>query len=193
MTRFWGIGTADLFNAVAFIAVEINLVVFAIDAGISNRTAAFAFSSIHAATVVGVVAMGLVADRFNRRVLISLSYGLPAVAILFLFGLHSAGPLFCSAVILGLCGAGHVVLWPLVVSDCFGRRAYATVMGFLSVFYTIGAAIGPPLAGYIYDAFGSYHRVYVLGVGAFIVSGISMAFAAVSGPERSRAKTADQE
>jgi len=193
MPRFWGIGIADLFNSMAYVAVTINLVVFAIDAGIESRMAALGYSSINATTMVAVLAVGAAADRFNRRALISLSYGLPAVGLVFLFGLNSAGPLVCSAVILGLCGAGHVVLWPLVVSDCFGTRAYATVMGFLSVFYTVGAAIGPPLAGYIYDAFGSYHRVYVLGVGAFIVSGISMAFAAVSGPERSRAKTADQE
>ena len=191
MPRFWGIGAADLFIAVAFIAVEINMVVFAIDAGIKSGVAAFAYSSIHAATVVGVVAMGVAADRFNRRMLISLSYGLPAVGVLFLFGLNSAGPLFTFAVILGLCGAGHVVLWPLVVSDCFGARAYATVMGFLSIFYTMGAAIGPPLAGYIYDTIGSYHLVFVLSVGAFILSGISMAFAAVSSSELNRVKTAE--
>jgi MFS family permease len=183
MPRFWGIGIADLLVAVAFIGVTINMVVFAIDAGIESKVAAFAYSSIHGATVLGVIAVGAAADRFNKGMMISVSYALPAVGVLFLFGLKAAGPLFWCAVILGLCGAGHVVLWPLVVSDCFGPRAYATIMGFLSIFYTMGAAIGPPVAGYIYDALGSYHWLFVLSVGVFIASGISMALAAVSRPE----------
>jgi MFS family permease len=104
-----------------------------------------------------------------------LSYTLPAVLVLILFRLDSVVSLFVFAILLGIMGAGKATLWPLIVNDCFGERSYATVMGFLMMFYTLGAAIGPPLAGYVFDTTGSYYRVFLFSIGAFLLSGVAMA------------------
>ena len=158
-----------------FVGIMTNMVVFSIDAGISAGAAAFGFSLVMGAGTIGMLAAGPAADRFNRRVLITLRYTLPAVLVLILFRLDSAAPLFLFAILLGIMGAGKATLWPLIVNDCFGERSYATTMGFLMMFYTLGSAIGPPLAGYIFDTTGSYDRVFLFSIGAFLLSGISMA------------------
>ena len=97
---------------------------------------------------------------------------------LFLFGLESAGPLFCFAILSGFCAGARSTLWPLVVSDCFGSRAYSSILGFLVIFYNLGAVVGPPAAGQISDATGSFYGVFVLSIAAHLISSILIALGA---------------
>ena len=188
MGRFWFLGLADVANAIPVVALGLYMVDFSIGAGIADNVAAFAYSSISAAAIAGMIAAGFAADRFNRRIMISVCYGLPAVSILLLFGLKSAGPLFCYALFSGFCGGGRSALWPLVVNDCFGSRAYGTVVGFLVIFYNIGAVVGPPAAGFIRDSTESFNLVFVMGIAAYIVAGIAMAFGAKTVSHRKSAQ-----
>ncbi len=178
--NFWGLGLADVANAIPVVAIGVFLVVLSIEAGIDEKTATYAYGSISLFGIIGVLAAGAAADRLNRKVMLSISYGLPAVAVLFLFGLKSAGPLFLFAIIAGLAGGFRAALWPLVISDCFGRRAHATIMGFLMIFYQAGTIVGPLMAGHIKDSTNSYHGVFVISVAAYAISGVLMALGALT-------------
>lgn len=176
MSNFWGMAVADLMNATAFVSLSTHLVALSIDAGIESKVAAFAYSSINGVALLGMVVIGMAADRFNKPVMLSLSYGLPMVATMFLFDLEAPGPLFCFTILFGLCSSGKAILWPLVLNDIFGARAYSTVMGILIVFYTAGSAIGAPLMAWIADTTGSYRNVFIICITCFTISGLSMAF-----------------
>jgi MFS family permease len=180
MLSFWGIGIADLLSGIGIVGIQVHMVAFSIDAGIEPSAAALAFSLIPGVSVLAMIGVGAAADRFNKRVMITLSYGLPSATIFLLFGLESTVPLFCFAVLFGMLSAGRAALWPLVVGDCFGRRAYATVMGFLFIFYTVGTTAGPPIAGYIYDTTKSYYWAFMLMIAAFVVAGVSMGIGTMS-------------
>jgi len=176
--QFWFLGLGDVAQAIPVMALGLYMVDFSIEAGIGAGVAALAYSSISAAAMVGTIIAGPLADRLNRRVLISLSYGLPALAVFALFGLKSAAPLFVFTLLAGFCMGGRNALWPLVVYDCFGSRFYSSVLGFLVIFYGIGNVIGPPLAGAISDATGGFRWVFVLSIACFTVSGIFVAVGA---------------
>jgi len=175
MPRLWILGFAELANSVPIVALSFYMVRFSIQGGIANEVAALAYSSISAMAILGMIAVGLLVNSFNRRILISACYGLPALSVLFLFGLESTGPLFCFTIIAGLCTGCKATLWPLVVSDCFGSRAYSSILGYLLVFYNLGIVVGPPLAGWISDTTGSFDGVFVLGVAAFFGSSLLIA------------------
>lgn len=178
LPRFWLLGFADIANAIPVVSLSVYLVRLSIQRGIADDVAAFAYSSISAAAMVGMIAAGLAANRFSKRIMISLGYGLPAVSVLFLFGLESAGPLFCFAMLSGFCAGSRSTLWPLVVSDCFGSRAYSSILGFLVIFYNLGAVVGPPVAGRISDATGSFYWVFVLSIAAYLISSLLVAWGA---------------
>ncbi len=179
MFRFWALGLADMANGFAIIGVGVHLVPFSIESGITGRVAAFAYSLINFMVLLGAVTVGPAADKFNKRALLILGYGLPAAGILPLFHLDGrAGPLFAFVVLAGLSAAGKLTILPLVINDIFGKRAYATVLGFLTLFYSAGIAIAPPLTGYIFDSTKSYYWVFVITFAAFIVSAILVAFGA---------------
>lgn len=178
--NFWNIGIADFCNAFGVIGLGVHLVAYAVEAGVGASTAALAYSAINAATLGGIVVVGAAADRLNHRWMITLSYVAPAVGVLFLFNLQTAFPLFLFAAVAGLSAAGRVTLWPLVVSDTFGRKAYATVMGFLVIFYAVGMAIAPPITGLLYDITGGYTWILIVSIAAFGISGIQIAAGAAN-------------
>ena len=175
---FWGIGLADLLNGAALVGITVSMVKFSIDAGIDESVSAFGFSLIQLVMVLGMIVVGATADRLNKRIIISICYGLPALGVLLLFNIKSAAPVFGFSIILGACGAGKAILWPLVVNDRFGKRSFATVMGYLMVFYTMGTMVGPLLVGQIFDKTNSYDLFFMIGVVGFALSGILMAVGA---------------
>jgi MFS family permease len=183
MPRFWLLGFADVANAIPVVSLSIYLVRFSIQRGIPDDLAAFAYSSMSAAAMVGMLAAGLAAGRWSKRIMITLGYGLPAVSVLFLFGLESVGPLFCFALLAGFCAGSRSTLWPLVVGDCFGSRAYSSILGFLVIFYNAGAVVGPPAAGRISDATGSFYWVFVASIAAFLISALLVALGAKPRPQ----------
>jgi MFS family permease len=192
MSRFWLLGFADVANAIPVVSLSIYLVRFSIQRGIPDDLAAFAYSSMSAAAMVGMLAAGLAAGRWSKRIMITLGYGLPAASVLFLFGLDSAGPLFCFTLLAGFCAGSRSTLWPLVVGDCFGNRAYSSILGFLVLFYNAGAVVGPPVAGRISDATGSFYWVFVLSIAAFLISSLLVALGAKPSPPGSRLRVGEE-
>jgi MFS family permease len=177
-SRFWLLGFADVAQAIAVVPLSVYLVRLSIQRGIADDVAALAYSFIYAAALVGMLAAGVLANRFSKRIMISLGYGLPAISVLFLFGLESAGPLFCFTLFSGFCAGCRSTLWPLVIGDCFGSRAFSSILGFLMIFYNFGAVIGPPAVGRISDVTGSFYWALVLTIGAYLISSLLVAMGA---------------
>jgi sugar phosphate permease len=177
-SRFWLLGFADVGNAIAVVPLSVYLVRLSIQRGISDDVAALAYSFIYAASLAGMLTAGLLANRFSKRTMISLGYGLPAASVFFLFGLESAVPLFCFTLFSGFCAGCRSTLWPLVIGDCFGSRAYSSILGFLMIFYNFGAVIGPPAVGRISDVTGSFYWALVLTIGAYLTSCLLVAMGA---------------
>ena len=74
--------------------------------------------------------------------------------------------------------AGVETTFPLgwaVVGDLFGRKHYAKIRGYMTLFYTWGGVIGPVLAGAIFDRWGTYEPLLWSLVGVFIVAGLFFA------------------
>jgi MFS family permease len=181
--RFWLLGFADVANAIPVVSLNVYLVRLSIQRGIADDVAAFAYSSISAAAMVGMLAAGLAANQFSKRIMITLGYGLPALSVLFLFGLESVAPLFCFALFSGFCAGCRSTLWPLVVADCFGSRAYSSILGFLIIFYNLGAVVGPPVAGWISDNTGSFYWVFVLCIVTYLISSLLVGLGAKPRPQ----------
>jgi MFS family permease len=177
-SRFWLLGFADVTQAIAVVPLSVYLVRLSIQRGIADDVAALAYSLIYAAALLGMLTAGALADRFSKRIMISLGYGLPAISVLLLFGLESAVPLFCFTLFSGFCAGCRSTLWPLVIGDCFGSRAYSSILGFLMIFYNFGAVIGPPAVGRISDVTGSFYWALVLTIGAYLVSCLLVALGA---------------
>jgi len=139
-------------------------------------------SSIKAATILGLVGgisvpsrifMGRLSDTIGRKragVICALGMG---GAMLLLVGGSDLWVFYVFAVTFGLFYGGIDPPVIALIGDVFGTRYIGVIIGVLVIGWSTGAAIGPALAGYIFDVNGSY-------LFAFVAAAVVMLMAAVS-------------
>ncbi|MCI0893959.1 MAG: MFS transporter [Chloroflexi bacterium] len=137
--------------------ISIHFVPFAIDQGISPILAATIFSFMMALNMVGSLSAGFVSDRFggskNWLALVYLCRGAAYVLLLLVPG---AMGLWVFAAVAGLSWVATNPLTTTLTADVYGLRALGTIGGISFFFHAMGAVISVPMAGFIYDATGSY-------------------------------------
>jgi MFS family permease len=74
------------------------------------------------------------------------------------------------AVIFGFAYGADVPLVPLMVEKYFGTKSMATLMGLVMFVGNTGGALGPWLAGKIFDVTQTYHWVFIIGAVASALS-----------------------
>jgi MFS family permease len=100
--------------------------------------------------------------------------------MLILIRANTVSQIWLFAVIYGL-GLGALgTLLPIVTRDIFGAADFSPFFSFTVVLFAVGNAIGPPLAGFMFDATGSYQIVFVIVAILFAAAiiGIYLAFGA---------------
>jgi MFS family permease len=160
---FW-ILTAAFFCTWLFVFLPlVHLVIFALDIGLSREASWAAMSFLGAASALGRLIMGAVSDRIGRKTTLGLSIGLQAFSWFWILGTDSSWMLICFSGIFGLSYGGVSAIFPSIIGDYFGRLKAASLIGAIFTLAGIAAAVGPVVAGYLYDLNHSYHLAFILG------------------------------
>jgi MFS family permease len=120
------------------------------------------------------------ADRLVSRYVAILFFLLAIVGLAILIPAHAVSQIWLAVIIYGL-GVGAVgTLLPIVTRDIFGAANFSALFGFSVVLFAVGNAIGAPLAGFMFDATGSYHSVFIIVIATYTAAilGIYFAFGA---------------
>jgi OFA family oxalate/formate antiporter-like MFS transporter len=100
---------------------------------------------------------------------------LHAPAILLLFRVDVPGALPAFVPIFGVALGGSAVMYPLIVGECFGLKAYGQILGVVMLAAALGMATGPVLTGHIFDVSGSYEAAFALHVAAILAASFLIA------------------
>jgi len=180
---FWRLGAAFCLGLMAGGAVHAHQVAFFQDAGYSLEFASTITGISLGMSMAGRFLAGWVSEHIRHpHAILAGCLCMQAIGIGVLLFLESLGfwalTLFVS--FFGLGYGGMIVLWPLIVGHDFGRQAFGAIAGVLGTLgLSIGGALGPVIAGVLYDNTGSYDWAFLSCVGAFLVG----AGAAVVAPE----------
>lgn len=141
----------------------IHAAAFAEDLGVSPVRAATVISAMGLGGIVGRLLAGSISDRFGRYPTLLAMFILETIAFgMFAFatGLELLWP---GAVLFGFSYGGGVALFPPLCGDIWGRTHAGAIVG--AVFARAGstAAVGPWLAGWLYDASGNYESSFLFG------------------------------
>ena len=168
---FWLLAVGFMLPMFAGRALVVHLVPIMTDAEITPRIAAAAFGVVLGLSPVGKLGFGLAADRFNKRHIFALCYGIGALAILCLVALESVGPIALAGFILifGCSYGGGITLAPLLIGECFGTASLGEIFGVLGLTAMVGGALGPIFAGWTYDTMASYQVAFNVFVAAQVV------------------------
>ncbi len=93
-----------------------------------------------------------------------------ALAAFILTGSKVAAIAVIFGLVFGFANAIMTIPAPLLTAELFGQKNYGVIYGVMSIFYTLGSAIGMPLSGTIFDKTGSYLPAFYLYVGLALVT-----------------------
>lgn len=163
------IGAIWFFYSLCLFMVIAHLVRYAIDLGVEPLQAASVMSIMGITSIPARISAGILADRFGRRWVAIVCAAVMAASMLWLTLSSGAFMLYVFGAVFGAAYSGLGPSTNAIVGDTFGVRHLGSIMGALEVAWVSGAAVGPALAGYVFDSTGSYNAAFNLAVGASLV------------------------
>ena len=154
--RQWALNVSWLLLGGLAMMISVHAVPFARDQGVSLAGASLALTAYGVGSVVGRIISGMASDRLGTRATMGTAYVLETLALLALLWIPSRAALLGSLVVFGAGFAASDTMVAKVIPEVFGLRAIGAIMGVLTLGWRCGAALGPALAGFLYDLTGSY-------------------------------------
>ncbi len=157
--QFWMLFGIFVCLGFSYFSIVVHIVPHITDLGISAAKGATILAALGGAGIVGNV-VGGAADRIgNKQACI---IGL-ILASAMLFWLVSITEVWMFYLFVGGFGIGYAICMtsesPLV-AWLFGVSSHGLLLGIIAFGFTIGAALGPLLTGYIFDVTGSYQAAF---------------------------------
>jgi MFS family permease len=159
---FWMLVVANFCFGFAAAGAVVHMVAYLEGVGYKAAGAALAMSVFFGFAALGKVGMGYIADRISARLALAVDFAARAFAFLMIFGAAHVPLLSVCIVVLGTAAGAPLVLLPLLVAESLGRRRYGVLGALTGLAGTLGATIGPIVAGRIFDTTGSYVSAFDL-------------------------------
>jgi MFS family permease len=122
------------------------------------------------------VIWGAISDRFGRKHTLVAVYLLHTLA----FGLFAVVPtpigFTVSTVIFGLSAWSIPAIIAATCADILGSRLAPAGLGFVTLFFGIGQAVAPSIAGGIADATQSFSPAFILAAGVAFLGAVGSVF-----------------
>ena len=176
-TAFWLIGFSFITFGFSEVGILQNHVPYLEDVGFSAALAASVHGIVGLWSTIGKFGFGWLCDRILPKYVCAIGLGLQLVATILLMSVQPAAPralLWLYAFMMGFGVGGWLPTMSMLVSTNFGLVAYGAIFGMISLTQSLGAGTGPLVAGYLYDAFGSYQQVFIIIIASFAVSMLSI-------------------
>jgi MFS family permease len=157
---FWMICAVQFSHFTTLTTIPLHIVVHGMDLGMTSALAASLLSVMGAASIAGRLTVGGFADRIGgRRAMILCFVPLILSLLSFLF-IAKPWQLFGAVALYGLAHGGLFTVVSPTVAEYFGLKSHGAIFGVVVFFGTIGGAMGPVLAGAIFDLTNSYFLAF---------------------------------
>ena len=168
--RFWMLYAMFLCFGLSVQAITVHIVPHATDLEISAASAANILAIIGGVSIVGRIMIGSASDRIGNKLAVTTCFILMSVALLWLLVTKELWMFYLFAVVFGFAYGGWAALISLMVAELFGLSSLGVILGAVTFGLTIGEAIGPTLAGRIFDITSSYQLAFLICVGLSIIA-----------------------
>jgi MFS family permease len=159
--QFWMLVPAWMFYGIIYNVISVHCVSYATDIGMTAVAAAGIMTIMGLVGIPGRIGIGYFGDRINIKSTFIVSYALLTVGFLGLVFSKTVFSLQAFALVFGVFSGLGIMLAPFL-AELFGLQALGAITGAITCANSIGSAIGPTLAGGIFDASRSYNLAFVL-------------------------------
>ncbi len=159
--QFWLLSAVFLVLGLCLQTVIVHIVPHATDVGIAEITAATILSVIGAVSIFGKVGVGLAVDRFGSKPVTIAAASLMLLSMIIIQCSDRIEVLYAFAAIFAVAYAGFVAMQSPYVAELFGLKDHGAIFGFI-MFILGAAALGPFIAGKIFDSVSSYRPAFLM-------------------------------
>jgi len=168
--QFWEICAIYLITVFCALTSLTHITLHAIDIGISATNAAALLSNIGGASIVGRLVMGNVSDRIGPKRAMAICFFILVAVLSWLLLSQELWMLYLFSTVYGFTHGGFATLISPMVAELFGTRSLGTIFSTVALSGTIGGAIGPFLAGLLFDTQGSYRLAFLICTALSIIA-----------------------
>jgi len=167
--QFWMYFATVFCFGFSFVTIAVHIVPHTTDLGISANNAASILATIGGFAIAGRLLLGSAADRIGNRQALIIGFILMSAALFWLVSAREAWAFYLFAAVFGFAQGGMGPSQSPLVATLFGLRSHGLILGVTDLGFLTGSAIGPLLAGYIFDVTDSYQLAF------FICAAVSIA------------------
>lgn len=153
----------------------VHTVPYATDIGLPAATAAAVLSTIGGVSMLGRFVMGSALDKIGGKNALMVCFILLLTSLIWLQTARTGWMLFVFAAVYGFAHGGFFTVMSPLVAELFGIGSHGLIFGMVLAAGTIGATIGPLLAGRIFDMTGSYQLMFLILSGMALI-GLAIVF-----------------
>ena len=171
---FWLLLAAFFFGNVCSQMLHVHQVAYLVDHGLAAIVAASVVSVVGLASIVAKTGGGWLSDRVERELVYVAGIAIMAASAFALLALGAAPTRWGAygyAVLLGVGYSVTAALTPAMVSDRFSGPHFGAIVGIGLMGAAVGSALGPWIAGTLYDATGSYTQAFIVAAGCGMAAG----------------------
>lgn len=166
-----------IINVVVFLTYQmtvIHIVPAAIQTGITAEAAAIILTLGGIGSTSGRLGLGALASRFGTKPVLILCLALQVVPLFLLAHARELYLFYGSVIVLGFGYGGVIPIMPTMAGSYFGIRYIGAIFAVINIAQNVGMAIGPLLAGFIFDISGNYYTAFlsaaIIMIIAFVLS-----------------------
>ncbi|MFC2017338.1 MFS transporter [Chloroflexota bacterium] len=188
---FWRIAVAFTFHAILVGAIVTHVMPYLSSIGIARSRSSLVATAIPLTSIGGRLGLGWLGDKTNRTWVVVGGFIMMGLGILCFGYVANVGSwLLVPFLILFSTGYGGCnALRPSLIRDYFTRTNFGTIFGLIIGINSLGGMVGPPLAGWVYDNWGSYQGIWLVFAGLAVVAVISTL---TTSPVRNAVQLADR-
>jgi MFS family permease len=171
---FWLLMAAFFFGNLCSQTLHVHQVAYLVDHGLAAIVAASVVGVVGLSSIAGKTGGGWLSDRVERELVYVAGISIMAASAFVLLALGAAPTQWGAYGYAVLLGVGYSVtasLTPAMVSDRFSGQHYGAIVGAGLMGAAVGSALGPWLAGRLYDATGSYTLAFAIASVCGMVAG----------------------
>jgi MFS family permease len=142
--------------------IFVHIIPQALLLGVSSIAAAGIVAVIGGVAIVGGLGTGIISDRTGVKRSTVVFLVLSVLALIWLNISRDFWQLYLFAAIFGLAYGSIGVSETILSVWLFGLKDNAVILSIIDFGLTVGAAVGPLIAGYIFDLYGSYQIAFFL-------------------------------
>ena len=147
-----------------------SLIPYGTDAGLTLPQASLLVSTLTFSAILGKLAIGALADRYDKRLLFCAVAACNFAFLVILLLSPGYVTLLIACSIIGLAIGGTYPLWTTLAADCFGTASFGSVLGSMNLLMVPFSIFAVRYIGEVFDRTGSYDTALITFMVTAVVS-----------------------